>query len=186
MDPKADEKRRRAILLAAETMGELIEFWGFKGSMGRIWATLYLSSAPLSADQIAERTGLSAGAVSMTLAELQQWDLVERAAMPEERKKHYQAETDVWGMVRRIFRERELRLIGRAVQRFGDAVALMNEARALDPDDSESQFVVGRLEGLLSLARTGYRMVETFAEIGQFTLDPIRGVLSAFSRTPRA
>ena len=43
------EKHARAIGLVSETMGELVEFWGFKASMGRIWACLYLSSQPLTA-----------------------------------------------------------------------------------------------------------------------------------------
>ncbi len=107
------EARQRALDLAAETMGELIAFWGFKASMGRIWTLLYLSSRPLPADEIAERTQLSAGAVSMALADLQQWGIAERAALPGDRRRHYRAETDVWGMVRRIVRERELRLVGR-------------------------------------------------------------------------
>src|SRR5690606_25114325 len=44
--------RGRAIDLAAETMGELVSFWGFKSSLGRIWTLLYLTPEPLSADVI--------------------------------------------------------------------------------------------------------------------------------------
>lgn len=172
------ETRQRAIDLAAETMGELIAFWGFKASMGRIWTLLYLSSSPLPADAIGERTGLSAGAVSMALAELQQWGLCERAVLPAERKRHYRAETDVWGVIRRIVRERELRLVGRSVQRFSEAVQLLEASLEEHPDDEEAAFMLARLRGLLSLARIGYQMVESFAEIGMFTLDPIRGALS--------
>ena len=108
------ERRRLAVGIASETMGELVEFWGFKASMGRIWTTLYLSHRPLPADEIAERTQLSAGAVSMTLSELMQWGLIHRVPMAGERKRHYRADTDVWALIRRIFRERELRLVGRA------------------------------------------------------------------------
>lgn len=177
-----EQARQRAIDLAAETMGELIAFWGFKASMGRIWTLLYLSSEPLPADEIAERTQLSAGAVSMALADLQQWGIAERAVLPGERKRHYRAETDVWGMVRRIVRERELRLVGRSVARFSEAVELLEQSLKAHPDDDEARFMLGRLRGLLGLAQTGYRLVEAFAEFGMFTLDPIRGALS---REPR-
>ena len=115
MNDSTRSSRDRAVELAAETMGELVSFWGFKTSMGRIWTLLYLTPDPLPADAIAERTGLSAGAVSMALAELAQWELVARVDVPEARKRHYHAETEVWTIVRRIFRERELRLVGRAV-----------------------------------------------------------------------
>lgn len=178
-DPSANEARQRAIDLAAETMGELIAFWGFKASMGRIWTLLYLSPAPLPADVIGERTQLSAGAVSMALAELQQWGIVDRAVQPGDRKRHFRAETDVWGIVRRVVRDRELRLVGRSVQRFTEAVRLLEESLARHPDDEEATFMLARLRGLLGLAQIGYRLVESFAEAGMFTLDPIRNALGA-------
>ncbi len=173
------EARQRAVDLAADTMGELIAFWGFKNSMGRIWTLLYLSKQPLPADTIADRTGLSAGAVSMALADLQQWGIAERAHVPGERKRHYSAETDVWGMVRRIVRERELRLVGRAVERFSEALEVLQASLEAHPEDEETAFMAKRVTGLLTLTRIGYTMVESFAEVGMFTLDPIRGALGA-------
>lgn len=171
------EARQKALDLAADTMGELIAFWGFKQSMGRIWTLLYLSPRAMPADEIQQRTGLSAGAVSMALAELQQWGIVDRAPSGGERKRLYRAETDVWGIVRRVVRERELRLVGRSVERFGEAVRALRESLAEHPDDAEAAFMLGRLEGLLGLSRIGYRLVEGFAEFGLFSLDPIRGAL---------
>ncbi|MEN0065618.1 MAG: hypothetical protein AAGA48_25985 [Myxococcota bacterium] len=178
MTRTADEARQRAVDLAAETMGELIAFWGFKASMGRIWTLLYLSPSPLPADEIASRTQLSTGAVSMALAELQQWGIAERAVLAGARKRHYKAETDVWGIVRRIIRQRELRLVGRSVERFTEAVAVLETLLESDPDDAEASFMLTRLQGLLGLSRIGYQLVESFAEVGMFTLDPIRGALS--------
>jgi len=182
MTRTADEARQRAVDLAAETMGELIAFWGFKASMGRIWTLLYLSPQPLPADEIAARTQLSTGAVSMALTELQQWGIAERAVQAGARKRHYKAETDVWGIVRRIIRQRELRLVGRSVARFTEAVEVLEERLACDPDDAEAAFMLHRLQGLLSLSRIGYRLVESFAEFGMFTLDPIRGALNEAER----
>lgn len=173
-----EEARRQATALAAETMGEIIDFWGFKASMGRIWTLLYLSMESLPADVIAEETKLSAGAVSMSLAELMQWGLVSRDPLAGDRKRHYKAETDIWAIIRRIIRERELRLVGRAVERFEKAVALLEEAEARDPGDEHVKFMLGRLRGLLGLAKIGYRLVEKFADVGQFSLLPIRGSLS--------
>jgi HTH-type transcriptional regulator, glycine betaine synthesis regulator len=176
------QARQRAIDLASETMGELIAFWGFKASMGRIWTLLYLTSEPLPADQIAERTGLSSGAVSMAISDLLVWGIIERTPAPGKRKRHYTAETDVWAMVRRIFRERELRLIKRAMQRFTEAVALLDASIEEHPDDLEARFMVSRLRGLLGLATIGYSLVEGFAEFGRLTLEPIKGALSSANR----
>lgn len=170
----------RAIGLVAETMGELVEFWGFKASMGRIWASLYLSAQPLSANQLADLTGLSAGAISMGMHELAQWGLIRRVPVPGERKRYYTAHTDVWEVVRRIVRERELRLVGRAVERFEEAANLLQAELDTHPKDRDLQTIVSRMNGLLVLAKTGYSLVERFTEVGDFSLSPIRGTLSSF------
>lgn len=170
----------RAIGLVAETMGELVEFWGFKASMGRIWASLYLSAQPLSANQLADLTGLSAGAISMGMHELAQWGLIRRVPVPGERRRYYTAYTDVWEVVRRIVRERELRLIGRAVERFEEALQLLRAEARSRPQDADLPEVISRMEGLLTLAKTGYGLVERFTEVGDFSLSPIRGTLNRF------
>jgi DNA-binding transcriptional regulator GbsR (MarR family) len=177
MPDDREKARQEAVDLAAETMGELIAFWGFKASMGRIWTVLYLAPVPLTADAIAERTGLSAGAVSMGLADLQQWGVAERAVVPGDRKRHFRAETDVWQIVRRIFREREMRLVERSMKRFQKASERIQVALAANPNDEELRFILGRLQGLLTLSSIGYRMLETFAEVGTLSLTPIRDAL---------
>ena len=177
MPEDRDLARQEAIDLAAETMGELIAFWGFKASMGRIWTVLYLCPEPLTADAIAERTSLSAGAVSMGLADLQQWGVVDRASVPGSRKRHFRAETDVWGIVRRIFRERELRLVARSMRRFQQASDRIQAALQAAPEDEELRFILGRLQGLWTLARIGHHMIETFADVGTLSLAPIRDAL---------
>jgi DNA-binding transcriptional regulator GbsR (MarR family) len=163
-------------------MGELVAFWNFKQSTGRIWTLLYLSPHPLSADDIAQRTALSTGAVSMALAELQQWGLVDRAPGTPGRKRLFRAETDVGSVVRRIVRERELRLVGRSVARFAEGVEALEASLRDHPDDEEAAFMLARLSGLLGLARTGYGLVAAFAEFGRFTLDPILGALPSRTR----
>ena len=173
----SEEARWRAIAVAGDMMGEIVSFWGFKASMGRIWTLLYLSDHSFPADVIADKTQLSAGAVSMALAELVQWGLITRDPTPQERKRHYRAETDVWAVIRRIFRERELRLVGRAVRQFESALATLEQAKRQSPKDPEMDIVIGRLKGLLELTRIGYRLVERFADIGKFSLLPIRGTL---------
>jgi DNA-binding transcriptional regulator GbsR (MarR family) len=179
-EPSAEDLRQQATGLVAEMMGELVEFWGFKASMGRVWATLYLSVEPLPADQVAELTGLSAGAVSMALSELAQWGLVERVHVDGERRRYYQADTDVWEVIRRIVRERELRLVARAIEHFGRALVLLEAAREADPDNPEIDRVIQRVRGLLALAKTGYSLVEKLADVGAFTLGPIRGTLARY------
>lgn len=174
-----EHKRNAAIGIAADAMGELVAFWGFKASTGKIWTHLFLSPEPLTADEIADATGLSTGAVSIGLHELMKWGVAARQPMPQARKRHYRAETDVWGIVRRVVRERELRLVGRSIDNFGHALGLLEEVMRADPDDERTRYAAERLSGLLELARIGYTLVEKLADVGRFTLAPIRGALKA-------
>ncbi len=170
---------RRALRLAADAVGEVAEYWGFKGSMGRIWALLYLSPDPLSADVIAEKTGLSTGAVSMALSDLVEWGVVSRVPGGDDRKRHFAAETDVWSLVRRIVKAREIPLLQRTVERLAAAVSELESAVRDAPDDPDTAFLLERLRGLLGLGRVGLGMVESFAD--RLPLDPIRGVLGRFA-----
>src|SRR5262245_7928343 len=97
-----------AVLKVADAIGALIEGWGFKRNMGRMWAVLYLEDHPLSAAELGERLGLSTGAVSMLLAELMQWGIVKKAWVVGERREFYEPETAIRKVVLRVVLEREL------------------------------------------------------------------------------
>ena len=111
----------RSEVLVSDAIGRLIEFWGFKRNMGRIWAVLYLSDRPLSAQELQDRLQLSAGAVSMTLKSLGQWRVVRRVWVQGERRDYFEAEGNFWRMISRVFEERERREIL-------DAIDVMEEA----------------------------------------------------------
>src|SRR5262245_33589812 len=115
-----------AELRVADTVGALMEFWGFKRAMGRVWTLIYLAPDPLGAADIAERLQMSAGAVSMALAELQKWGTIRKAWRPGERRDFYEAETSIWKMITRVLRERELGL----VRDTSEALAAAEEALA--------------------------------------------------------
>ena len=58
-----EEELWQSEVLVSDSIGRLIEFWGFKRNMGRLWAILYLCEQPLSAPGLQERLQLSSGAV---------------------------------------------------------------------------------------------------------------------------
>ena len=145
----------------ADVIGGLMEFWGFKRIMGRLWAVLYLSPDPLSAAEIGERLSSSTGAISMTLADLQKWGVVKKTWRPGERRDFYEPETSIWKMVSRVFRERELIYIRDAIESFESALKELKQpdkpaANKPDkPDKRRLKFVEERLRLLLTLARIG-------------------------------
>ena len=56
--------------------GEMGSRWGINRTVGQIYALIFVSPAPLNADDIAERLEFSRSNVSMGLKELQAWRLV--------------------------------------------------------------------------------------------------------------
>ena len=170
---------REARRVVAEAVGELMAFWNFKPSMGRVWACLYLSPRPLTSAEIMEETGLSVGSVSMTLTELQTWGVVRSAGRSGSRR-CFEAETDVFKMVTRVFRERELTLVRTTIQKLETAVRLIDEhGRSSVPTQMlEGRFVATRAQRLLDLARTGHTMIDRFTRVGRLDIASIRNKLT--------
>jgi DNA-binding transcriptional regulator GbsR (MarR family) len=65
-----------AKLQVADQLGALMEFWGFKRVLGRIWTMLYLSDRPLTAAELSDQLDLSPSAISLAMAELKRWGVV--------------------------------------------------------------------------------------------------------------
>jgi DNA-binding transcriptional regulator GbsR (MarR family) len=152
-----DEAIAAAELRVAEVIGGLMEFWGFKAVMGRLWTVLYLSEDPLPAAELGERLSISSGAVSMALGDLQKWGVVRKSWRPGDRRDFYEPETSVWKMVSRVFRERELGFVREAIEAFETARRTVEAARTrVSPDERKRlKFISGRLDSLLTLARVG-------------------------------
>jgi HTH-type transcriptional regulator, glycine betaine synthesis regulator len=147
-----------AVLKVADAVGALIEGWGFKRNMGRMWTVLYLEDHPLNAADLVERLGISTGAVSMLLTELQEWGAIKKAWVVGERKEHYEAETNIWKPVSRVFRERELQWVKTALDAFEGASV------QLDADKERSALIAERVAGLVQLAQVGAHLLESMLQ----------------------
>jgi DNA-binding transcriptional regulator GbsR (MarR family) len=160
-----------AVLRVADAVGALIESWGFKRNMGRMWAVLYLEDHPLTAGDLGERLGLSTGAVSMLLGEMQEWGAVKKAWVVGERREHYEAETSIWKMVSRVLRERELVWVRTAQEQFDAATD------AFQPDaGARDRLIAERIAGLAQLARVGAGLLEAILQGESVDALPIKTV----------
>jgi HTH-type transcriptional regulator, glycine betaine synthesis regulator len=143
-------------ILVGDTVGRLIEFWGFKRNMGRLWSILYLDSKALSAEDLKQLLQLSSGAISMLISDLERWGVVRRVWVQGERRDFYVAETDLWKMVSRVLSERESVEVSRALAAF---------QRALDVLDADGKTAENNQR------RERVRDLMRFAELGQRLLD---------------
>lgn len=159
----------------AEAVGRLMEFWGFKRNMGRVWSVLYLSDRPLSARELKEGLGVSVGTVSMTLTELQRWGVVRQTWQKGSRSRLYEAETDLWKMITRVLRERERAEIEIALGEF-DAALDHAKQRVRSPDATErarAKVQQERIAALLKLARLGRSLLDALVTTGRVDLSPL-------------
>jgi DNA-binding transcriptional regulator GbsR (MarR family) len=89
--------------------GEMGARWGVNRSVAQIHALLYLSPAPLTAEEIADTLALARSNVSTSLRELQSWGLVSLTHLMGDRRDHFEAKSDLWDMLLTIVEERKRR-----------------------------------------------------------------------------
>jgi DNA-binding transcriptional regulator GbsR (MarR family) len=131
---------------------------------GRIFALLYLQDRPVSLDEIAEGLQQSKSNISTNIRGLVDWHLVRRVAVPNSRKDHYEAVSDLWRVTQEIM-ERRFRWNIRQV------IAACDETRRTGATDrprsreaqSEQDFIEGRLQALRSFAAAVDAGIEAFS-----------------------
>jgi DNA-binding transcriptional regulator GbsR (MarR family) len=162
--------------VVGDVIGRLIEFWGFKRNMGRVWAVLYLSPEPLSAADLRQALALSSGAVSMTLSELSRWGVVRKVWIQGERKDFYAAEVQLWRMISRVFNEREKSEVLAAIDAFEKALLALERIRRTSPDPAaraRAELQHERISQLLELARIGRRLIDAFVSTAKVDAEPL-------------
>jgi DNA-binding transcriptional regulator GbsR (MarR family) len=113
--------------------GDMGNQWGVNRSVAQIHALLYLSERPLTAEEIAETLGMARSNVSNSLKELTGWKLVRRVPVMGDRRDHFEAETDLLEMVRRIAQGRKEREIDPAVGALSLCVAEARGDKRISP-----------------------------------------------------
>jgi HTH-type transcriptional regulator, glycine betaine synthesis regulator len=152
-----------------DAVGNVIEWWGYKASEGRIWALLYLRGRPFTAAQIGATLGLSKGAVSMVTREMEQWGVLHRTREGA-RAWRFSAETDFLGMIGRVVESREARFLGRVKADLSRAERLAR-GRA-------SRVQLERIARMRRLADLVDKAVSVFLRTARFDVAGALGILA--------
>ncbi len=168
----------RADLAVADAVGALMELWGFRRQLGRIWAVLFLSERPLAAPELCDRLRISTGLLSMSLTELRRWGVVRPVEIPGDRKEHFEPETNVWKLVARVLRERERRAVEDALATFEKALAEIRAALSdVDPAvKAAARFKVRRLELLADLSRAALNVLRLLLDSARADAGPLKAL----------
>ena len=163
----------------SDIIGQLMEFWGFKHIMGRIWAILFFSSHPLSQSDIAARLHASTGAVSMGLRDLLAWGAIHKVCPSGSRKEHYVSEDDIWKMVRRVLSEREGRRIENALFHLDQAIQnLQGEKHTHHSNLQERRYQIEKLEELRKLGNLGRHLLKLLLIRAKVDVTPLQDFFS--------
>jgi len=165
--------------LAVDAVGSVIDFWNFKRNHGRVWALLYLRDRALTAAELQEALGLSKGAVSMLVRELEQWGVVTRARSTSAEAQRFVAETDLMKMLGRVLSAREAGLVASVKQDLEEAESLARSELALD------RAVLDRLRRMRSLATMVDRALRLFLTTARLDLAGARQLLPFVRRGTR-
>jgi len=78
----------------AEDVSLLFEAWGLPPMAGRVWAALLVADQPyLSATDLQEQIGASAGSISAAVASLTRMGIIDRVWVPGDRRSYYATST---------------------------------------------------------------------------------------------
>ncbi|KQP55261.1 GbsR/MarR family transcriptional regulator [Methylobacterium sp. Leaf108] len=136
--------------------GEMGSRWGINRTVGQIYALLFVSERPLTADEIVDHLGLSRSNVSMGLKELQAWNLVRLQHRPGDRRDHFSTPDDIWQIVRTLAEERKKREIDPTLTMLREN--LMQDAQT--GEDGYAQDRLREMHDLLELLTGWYSDVQ--------------------------
>src|ERR1700752_3053029 len=117
--------------------GEMGTRWGINRPVAQIHALLYISPAPLNAEDIANTLKVARSNVSTSLKELQGWGIVKLVHVMGDKRDHFESMKDVWEMFRMVLDERKRREID-------PTLAMLRECLA-EADEQKDSFSKQRL-----------------------------------------
>ena len=112
------------------TWGSLGSLWGINKAMAQIQALLFISTKPLSMEEIMEDLKISRGNTSMNLRQLMDWGIVTKTLVAGERKEFFTTEKDVQELARIIAVERSRREIKPVVKVLNDVSSIADDGTA--------------------------------------------------------
>ena len=153
-----------------QSMSRISSFWGLPKALGAI----YLSPVPINLDELVTQVGVSKGAVSTNVRQLERLGLIHKHVELGDRKDYYMAETDFWKVVRGLLREREKGEFDRALRMVDDSLAMVDDSSAASPDPN-LLFYRERMQGMQAFFRSLVAMVVALDNLRSSTLERLFG-----------
>ncbi len=127
-------------------VSRIAHFWGFPKGMGAIYGAIYLSPTSVSLDDLVEQVGISKGAVSTNVRNLERLKMIHKRFKVGDRKDYYTAETDFWKIVKAVISEREKSEFDQALRSVGESLDILKRAKVSTKEKDNLGFYSDRLE----------------------------------------
>lgn len=139
--------------------GEMGSSWGISRTVAQIYALLYLSPEPLTADEISSSLAIARSTVSTGLHELQTWGVVKVLHEFGDRRDHFTTMNDIWEIFRVILDERKRREIDPTLE------FLQESVREMQTVAGDQKQVAERVKDMLEFFETFNGVYEQFERI---------------------
>ncbi len=117
--------------------GDMGGQWGVNRSVAQIHALLYISEAPMTAEDICDCLGIARSNVSNSLKELLGWKIIRREPVAGDRRDHFVAEVDVWEIAKHIAAVRKQRELEPALETLDACLAAADADKNISPVQRE-------------------------------------------------
>ena len=169
MHPQLEQAKSHFI----QGLSRISHFWGFPKAMGAIYGVLYLSPSVLSLDDLVEGAGVSKGAVSTNVRNLERLGMVHKHIQVGDRKDYYSAETDFWKMVKGILQEREKSEFDHALRTVDESLEMVDANQFSDEEAELAHFYQERMKTMQAFFRTIDNFVATLLALDELRLSAV-------------
>ena len=168
-------------LLVSSAVADVFERLGLRRVLGRIWVLLYLSYEPLNVYDLKKKLNISSGSLSTGLNELLDLGLAHRSTLRGQRRFYYEAETEMWSLFTRLFKERERILLIESLEKLKEAEKNMQRVAETKPS-SFNEHRLDRIRHLVGLGEFVLGVLDAFVERTRIELKAAQKWLSVSGR----
>lgn len=161
-----------------EGLGQLASYFGYNKLIGQLYGALFLSSEPLSLDDLTDLLSKSKASVSMNMRSLEQMGVVREVWVRDSRKKFYEAESDLWKALTNVVRQREMRDLQRALEVLGGSIEQIKAVRPQMDDDQKvtADHYTKRIDQLQDFFRLAVAVLNSLMQYGlEFDVNQLNG-----------
>lgn len=133
--------------------GSLATQWGINRTMAQIHALLFITSGPLSVEELMEELQISRGNTSMNLRQLMDWGIVFKEIRSGDRREYFYTEKDVHELARIIMAERSRREIQPTIRILSEVSELKEDGTA------ETMEFIKQTKAMFELTSTADSMI---------------------------